>query len=132
MEPFRFSSVEVDGLTIDVQRTVTVPISPKGVVVVSLEQDTQSSHEVFITVSDIPAEVFKPPDLATSIDEISIGRSVEVDELAIDVHGTVMVPIGPKGVVDVSLIKVQEQGSIKASEYGCMSVLPAFPSAVLC
>ncbi len=86
-----------------------MPISPKGVVVVSLEQDTQSSHEVLIKVSDIPAEVFKPPDLATSIDEISIGRSVEVDELAIDVHGTVMVPIGLKGVIDVPLITVRKK-----------------------
>ncbi len=43
-----------------------------------------------------------------------------------------MVPIGLKGVVDVSSINVQEQGSIKASENGNMSTLPAFPRAVLC
>ena len=105
--------MKVNGLAIYVHRAVTVPISPKGVVVVFLGQDTQSSHEVFITVSDIPAEVFKPPDLVTSIDEISIGRSVEVDELAIDVHGTVMVPIGLKGVVDVPLITVQKKVPFK-------------------
>ncbi len=71
--------MKVNELAIHVHRSVTVPISPTGVVVVLLGQGTQTSHDVYNTVSDIPAEVFKPPDLATSIDETSIGRSVEAD-----------------------------------------------------
>ena len=60
---------------------------------------------------DTPAEILKLPDLAASIDGIPIGHSIEVHGLAIAVHGTVMVPTGPKGIVDASLIRVQEQGS---------------------
>ncbi len=104
---------------------------PTGVVAVSLKQNTQTHHEVLHEESVPPTEFLEPPDSATPSVKIPTCRSVEVDGLAINVHGSVVVPIGPNGVVDVSLIAVPELGSTRASECGYLSILPAFPSAIL-